>query len=80
MYKFYIDVFPKLFNDFFTNDLTFITITQGIIVITTKSETERYSLIKQFKQMGQYHGMFLMNISKMLIQLNNLGGKNSNNH
>ena len=34
------------------NDPTFITITQGIIVITTKPEIEKYSLIKQFEQPG----------------------------
>ena len=35
------------------SDLIFMTITQGIKVITTKPETERYSLIKQFEQLGQ---------------------------
>ena len=54
------------------NDLTFITITQGIVAITTKPETEKYSLIKQFEQLGQYYGMPSMIISNTLIQLSNL--------
>ena len=39
------------------SDLTFITFTQEIIAITTKSGTKRYLLIKQFEQPDQFCGI-----------------------
>ena len=52
-----MDLLLKSFDDSSQSDLTFITITQEIIVITTKPGTKMYLLIKQFEQSDQCRGM-----------------------
>ena len=60
----------RLIYIFSLSDLTFITITQEIIAITTKIGTRKYLLNKHFEQPDQFCGMLLITISKTWLQLN----------